>query len=87
MRLLLKEQAFLNGVRSRKRGKRERHGHFHKLLGVAIALMGFFWFANKAGWIPAEDGGSPLFWPAVTMAVGVGIIFLAGKRRELPKGE
>jgi hypothetical protein len=71
----------LHGIKATKRAKSHRHGHFHKLVGVGIALMGFFWFGNLAGWIPVDEGGSPLFWPVVTVAIGVGIILRAGKRR------
>ena len=78
----MEKAGVLEGVRARKRGKRHGQGHFHKLVGIGIALVGFFWLAKQAGWIPVEEGGSPVFWPIVAIAIGLAIIYRAGKRRE-----
>ena len=36
----------------------------HNLIGIILALIGFFWFAKKIGWIQVAAGGSAIFWPA-----------------------
>ena len=41
----------------------------HKIVGAVIAIVGFFWFAKKIGWIPVAAGGSVIFGPAVTIAI------------------
>ena len=62
----------LNHSRERRKG--------HTMVGITIATIGFFWFANKIGWIPVIAGGSSIFWPAVTIAVGV-VVCLSGRRQ------
>ena len=57
---------------------RER-GKGHTITGAVIAVIGFFWLAKKVGWIPVAAGGSVVFWPSITLAVGV-IIFLSANR-------
>ena len=57
--------------------KKGDHKKGHKIIGAVIAITGFFWLAKKAGWIPVAEGGSPIFWPAVTIAAGVAIVLLA----------
>jgi hypothetical protein len=52
----------------------------HTIIGVALAVFGFFWLAKKVGWIPVAAGGSAIFWPAVTIAVGIAIILSARRR-------
>jgi hypothetical protein len=52
-----------------------RSGHIHTLLGVVTAVIGLFWLAHKLGWIPVAAGGSQLFWPILTIAVGLWIIY------------
>jgi hypothetical protein len=54
----------------------------HTITGVVIAAVGFFWFAKKIGWIPVAAGGSPLFWPAVTIAAGIVLILSAQRRHK-----
>jgi hypothetical protein len=58
-----------NHKRNRKKG--------HTITGAVIATIGFFWLAKKVGWIPVAAGGSAIFWPAVTIAVGIMIILSA----------
>ena len=50
----------------------------HKIMGISLIVMGIFWFARMAGWIPVIEGGSALFWPAVTIALGIFIAVSAG---------
>jgi hypothetical protein len=54
----------------------------HKLIGISLALIGFFWFAKKVGWIPVAAGGSAIFWPAVLFLFGVFILVGTGHRRK-----
>ena len=56
-----------------------RHGHWHKLSGILLAVVGFFWLAKKVGWIPVTAGGSVIFWPILTIMLGLWFAF--GKRR------
>jgi hypothetical protein len=56
-----------------------RHGQWHKLLGILLAVVGFFWLAKKVGWIPVAAGGSVIFWPVITILLGLWFVF--GKRR------
>ena len=46
----------------------------HTTVGVALAIIGFFWLAKKIGWIPVAAGGSQLFWPIVTIVLGLSIV-------------
>ena len=50
-----------------------RHGHWHKLFGILLAVFGFFWLAKKVGWIPVAAGGSVIFWPVLTIMFGLWI--------------
>ena len=43
-----------------------RQGRWHKLSGILLAVLGFFWLAKKVGWIPVAAGGSVIFWPVLT---------------------
>lgn len=63
-----------NCKRNRKKG--------HQITGAVIAIIGFFWLAKKVGWIPVAAGGSPIFWPAVTITAGVAIVLLARSHRK-----
>jgi hypothetical protein len=56
-----------------------RHGNLHKLFGILIAVVGFFWLAKKIGWIPVAAGGSGIFWPVLTIVLGLWFAF--SKRR------
>lgn len=63
----------------------ETHRNGHKLIGISLALIGFFWFAKNVGWIPAAAGGSTIFWPAVLFIFGVFIVVSAShKRKRMP---
>lgn len=50
-------------------------GKGHKLVGTLLATIGFFWLAHKAGWIPVSEDGSVIFWPLVTIGLGLSILF------------
>ena len=63
-----------NHSRERRKG--------HTMVGLALATIGFFWFAKKIGWIPVVAGGSSFFWPAVTIAAGLTIFLSARHKRE-----
>ncbi len=52
-----------------------RQGHWHKLSGILLSVIGFFWFASKIGWIPVEEGGSVIFWPVLTIILGLWLAF------------
>jgi F0F1-type ATP synthase assembly protein I len=56
-----------------------RHGHWHKLSGILLAVVGLFWLAKKVDWIPAVAGGSAIFWPVLTIMLGLWFAF--GKHR------
>jgi hypothetical protein len=58
---------------------RTRHAYWHKLSGILIAVVGFFWLASKVGWIPVAAGGSGIFWPVLTIMLGLWFAF--SKRR------
>jgi hypothetical protein len=58
----------------------KEHKKGHTMVGLALAIIGFFWFAKKIGWIPVVAGGSSIFWPTVTIAAGV-VIFLSARHR------
>jgi hypothetical protein len=47
----------------------------HKFAGMFLVAMGLFWLAHKAGWIPVSAGGSVIFWPLLTIGVGLSILF------------
>lgn len=61
--------------------RNERHRCFHKLAGIFLMLIGFFWFARKVGWIPVEAGGPDIFWPVVVLALGLSILIGSRYRR------
>jgi hypothetical protein len=57
-----------------------RRGGWRKLVGVLLAVIGFFWLSKKAGWIPIEHSHSAIFWPIVVIAVGLFIFFSSRHR-------
>lgn len=57
------------------------HRKGHKLIGALLLLTGILWFAKKAGWIPVAAGGSGLFWPVLTIGLGILIMLGAGHKR------
>ena len=62
--------------------KKGDHKKGHKIIGAVIAIVGFFWLAKKVGWIPVAAGGSVIFLPAVTIAVGIAIVLSARSHRK-----
>ncbi len=56
-----------------------RHGHWHKLSGILLAVVGLFWLAKKVGWIPVAAGESGILWPVLTIMLGLWFAF--SKRR------
>jgi hypothetical protein len=60
----------------------KEHKKGHTMVGLALAIIGFFWFAKKIGWIPVVAGDSSIFWPTVTIAAGVAIFLSARHRRK-----
>ncbi|MGE0827118.1 MAG: hypothetical protein AB7G75_31765 [Candidatus Binatia bacterium] len=57
-----------------------RRGRGHQLTGGFLVLLGGFWFARKAGWIPVSAEGFPFFWPLLTLGLGLSL-WLRGVRR------
>ncbi len=57
----------------------QRRGH--KVVGIILSIIGFFWFAKKVGWIPVAAGGLEIFWPLVVTVIGISIIFGSRYRR------
>ncbi|UCF86551.1 MAG: hypothetical protein JSV71_03460 [Nitrospiraceae bacterium] len=47
-----------------------------------MAVIGFFWLAKKAGWIPVAAGGSGIFWPVLAIGAGVFMILAPRHRRK-----
>jgi hypothetical protein len=56
-----------------------RYGNWHKLTGILLAVVGFFWLAKNIGWIPVAEGGSVILWPVLTIILGLWFAF--GNRR------
>ena len=52
-----------------------RRGGLHKAVGALLSVIGLFWLAKKAGWIPMDHSHSALFWPVVVIAAGLFIFF------------
>jgi len=69
-----------------KQVKHGLRGKGHKLVGVFLTALGVFWFAHKVGWIPAFNGGSAIFWPLLTIGMGLFILF-GSKHRHIRKSE
>jgi hypothetical protein len=72
----------IKAMTNNHRCKKVDHKKGHKIIGAVIVIVGFFWFAKKIGWIPVAAGGSPIFWPAMTIAAGVAIFLLARNYRK-----
>jgi hypothetical protein len=53
----------------------------HRLIGVALSILGFFWLAKKVGWIPMTVSGLTIFWPIVIIVLGVFIILHADNEK------
>lgn len=70
-------------ITNKHMGHGRKRSKGHTIIGVALAVTGFFWLAKKVGWIPVAAGGSPIFWPAITIAVGIAII-ISVKGRHAP---
>jgi hypothetical protein len=49
--------------------------NWHKLTGILLAVVGLFWLAKKIGWIPVAAGGSGIFWPVLTITLGLWFAF------------
>ncbi len=60
--------------------KANRKGH--KLTGMALSIVGFFWLAKKIGWIPATVSGASIFWPSVTIAAGLFLLIAINRHRD-----
>ena len=73
----------MNNNKKTRKGRHLGEGSFHTLLGAVTALIGLFWLAHKLGWIPVTAGGSQLFWPILTIAVGLWIIYGSPKAKAL----
>ena len=71
-------------MKNHKWNHSKEHRKGHKIAGMALAIIGFFWFAKKIDWIPVAVGGSSIFWPAVTIAAGVAIFLSARHQRKSP---
>ncbi|MFQ5353844.1 MAG: hypothetical protein ACE5DR_02755 [Thermodesulfobacteriota bacterium] len=65
----------MSRVKDITRHDRRRMGRFHTLLGAVITIMGLFWLAHKLGWIPAANGGPQVFWPILTIIVGLWVVY------------
>jgi hypothetical protein len=56
-----------------------RQGRWHKLTGILLAVIGFFWFAKKVGWIPVVAGEFITIWPVLTIMLGLWLAFSGHK--------
>ena len=61
----------------------------HRIAGILLSAIGFFWLAKRTGWMghetywmPHEAIGSPIFWPLVVIAVGLLVLFGLGRRQK-----
>lgn len=57
-----------------------RQGGLRKLVGAVLSLIGLFWLAHKAGWIPADHGQPAVFWPVLLIIAGIMLFFSIGHR-------
>jgi hypothetical protein len=58
-----------------------RRGRFHTFAGIAVSGVGVFWLAKKLGWIPVVAGGSQIFWPVITIVLGLVLVLRANRTR------
>jgi len=61
-----------DGVPMKSEGRR---GGMRRFFGIMVAMIGSFWLAHKAGWIPSEHSHSAIFWPLVVIAAGLFLLF------------
>ena len=59
----------------------------HKIAGMALSIIGFFWLAKKIGWIPVAAGGSQIFWPILTIVLGLSLVLSVGRKKGLQSTE
>ena len=66
---------------------RTSHGHWHKLSGILLAVVGLFWLAKNVGWISVAAGASVILWPVLTIMLGLWFAFgnRRAKAREIKK--
>ena len=57
-----------------------RRGQGHRLFGLTLSAVGFFWLAKKIGWIPVPEGGLAIFWPVAVFILG---LFIALRTRNV----
>jgi hypothetical protein len=43
----------------------------HRLFGFTLSVIGFFWLANKIGWIPVPEVEMASVWPVVVILLGL----------------
>lgn len=67
------------------KGWLKRRGGLHKAAGALLTVIGIFWLAKRAGWIPEDHGHHTVFWPLV--AIAIGLFMLSGARRRRNKEE
>jgi hypothetical protein len=46
-------------------------GQGHRLIGITLSAIGFFWLAKMVGWIPMAESGLTIFWPFVIIILGL----------------
>jgi len=52
-----------------------RTGRWQKMAGFALAVVGVFWLAKRAGWLPTDHDHPALFWPMAVIAIGLLLYF------------
>jgi apolipoprotein N-acyltransferase len=52
-----------------------KRGGLRKIAGALLAIIGLYWLAHKAGWMPAEPGHAAIFLPIVVIAIGLFMFF------------
>jgi hypothetical protein len=61
-------------------GEGVQQGRWRKIAGALLAVMGFFWLAKRAGWLPMDHGVPSVFWPLVVIAIGLSLFFARNNR-------